>query len=323
MLSSSNSGLNDLQAHLSGHPSSAQVAALVPSKFLFSCLLLVVFIAAMLSPVHAFAQAKPSEYGKVLNLSGKQRMLSQKMSKEAMLVALEIDKAANLESLSKTVRLFDSTLTGLRRGDKNLGLPKTSAKRILRQLDRVDGVWADFKPVMDAVIGTGVAESEHVALIAKKSGPLLKQMNKAVGLYEKDARKGGMKGNSDLAVTINLAGKQRMLTQKMSKEYFLIAYGHDVENNMLSLLETYSLFDRTLKGLLEGDEVLGLPATKDSEIRAQLKVVEKMWNELKPIFDQAAIRGRSAITPFNLKLVAQKNVPLLKAMNKAVGMYGK
>jgi len=53
-----------------------------------------------------------------------------------------------------------------------------------------------------------------VAAVAKNNLPLLKQMNKAVGLYEKDAKKGGLKSAPGLAATINLSGKQRMLTIK-------------------------------------------------------------------------------------------------------------
>ncbi len=49
---------------------------------------------------------------------------------------------------------------------------------------------------------------------------------------------------------INLAGKQRMLTQKMSKEALFIAKGIDVEKNKESLKKTAELFDKTLKGLI-------------------------------------------------------------------------
>jgi len=76
-----------------------------------------------------------AEYGVVLNLSGKQRMLSQKMSKEVMLINLDYKKDINLENLKKTVSLFDKTLKGLRDGDESLGLPPTTSRRILRQID--------------------------------------------------------------------------------------------------------------------------------------------------------------------------------------------
>ncbi len=264
-----------------------------------------------------------AEYGVVLNLSGKQRMLSQKMSKEIMLVALGIDTEKNLANLAKTSELFDKTLKGLRNGSAELGLPPTHANRILRQLDKIDAIWAKFYPVVQTILKNKAVTKEQVAAIAKNNLPLLKEMNKAVGLYEKDAKKGGLKSAPGLAATLNLSGKQRMLTQKMSKEFLLVAYGHDVDDNKLSLLETYSLFERTLKGLRDGDTTLGLPGTKQPHILAQLDVVEGLWGKFKPIVAYGADYKTTSIPKDKIEVLANTNLPLLKEMNKAVGMYAK
>ena len=261
------------------------------------------------------------EYGVVINLSGKQRMLTQKMSKESLLVALNVDTQDNLTNLKNTSALFDRTLKGLRNGDSELGLPPTTDKRILRQLDKVDELWASFYPVIQQVLASGSVTKEQVASVAELNLPLLKQMNKAVGAYEKDAAKGGLKADPGLAATLNLSGKQRMLTQKMSKEFLLIAYGHDVDNNKLNLLETFTLFERTLGGLKDGDDTLGLPATSDTAIRAQLDVVKGLWDDAKPVFEAASASGSASAD--QISTVAKANLPLLKEMNKAVGMYEK
>jgi len=211
-----------------------------------------------------------------------------KMSKEIMLVALDIDKSTNISNLQKTSALFDKTLKGLRNGSAELHLPPTSSKRILRQLDKIDKIWAGFHPVVTQVVTSKSVNSGQVAQVAKMNLPLLKEMNKAVGLYEKDAKKGGLKGAQGLAATLNLSGKQRILTQKMSKEFLLVAYGYERDDNKLSLLETYSLFERTLKGLLDGDATLGLPGTKQQHIRDQLAVVSDLWGKFKPVVEFGA-----------------------------------
>jgi hypothetical protein len=276
------------------------------------------------APLAGFAQGPSSaEYGVVLNLSGKQRMLSQKMSKEAMLIALDVDKEGNLANLEKTSGLFDKTLKGLRNGSEELRLPPTTSGRILRQLDKIDEIWAQFYPVIQSILADQSVSQEQVAVVAKNNLPLLKEMNKAVGLYEKDAKKGGLKASPGLAATINLAGKQRMLTQKMSKEFLLVAYGYEREDNKLSLLETYSLFERTLAGLLDGDETLGLPGTEPVAIREQLGVVKGLWGEFKPIVSAGADYNTTAIPRGQIEALAKANLPLLREMNKAVGMYEK
>ncbi|MDG3086055.1 type IV pili methyl-accepting chemotaxis transducer N-terminal domain-containing protein [Vibrio hannami] len=269
----------------------------------------------------AFAGPTPAEYGVVLNLSGKQRMLSQKMSKEVTLVALNVDVENNIKNLAATSALFDKTLKGLRDGDASLGLPPTESKRILRQLDKVAEIWTGFYPVIQDVIASKAVSKEQLDTIAKNNLPLLKQMNKAVGLYEKDAKKTGLSSAPGLAATLNLSGKQRMLSQKMSKEFFLIALGYEVEDNKLNLLETYSLFDRTLKGLKDGDETLGLPGTEPEHIRKQLDVVNGLWQDFKPLVEAGSSHNSSGITPEQVTQIANLNLPLLKEMNAAVQLY--
>lgn len=279
------------------------------------------FSVALFFSGQGLANPTAAEYGTVLNLSGKQRMLSQKMSKEVMLIALNIEKSANLENLKNTSALFDKTLKGLRNGDLGLNLPPTSAKRILRQLDKVDAIWMEFYPTIQAIISSGDVTADQVSIIAENNLPLLKQMNKTVGAYEKDAAKGGLSKDPGLAATLNLSGKQRMLTQKMTKEFLMIAFGHDLENNKLSLLETYTLFERTLKGLVDGDATLGLPGTKEQAIIDQLAVVSGLWADFKPVVSVASEASTTAVSADQISQVAKLNLPLLRNMNKAVGMF--
>jgi len=265
------------------------------------------------------AGATAAEYGTILNLSGKQRMLTQKMSKEIMLIALDNDATANTGNLAKTAALFAKTLHGLRDGDASLGLPPTTNARIIRQLDRVSAIWTGFQTTVDQIVATGTVTAEQVAVVASANLPLLKQMNKCVKLYEKDASKAGLKSDPGLAVTINLAGKQRMLTQKMSKEFLLVAYGQEREQNQLSLMETYGLFERTLTGLIDGDVTLDLPGTTNPAIQAQLDVVHALWTSFKPIVENGA--SSATIDKEDIRHLAEANLPLLKQMNRAVGMY--
>lgn len=292
----------------------AKLSALNTLKVMFLSLILIVSFTGV-----SVAQSA-EEFGTVINLSGKQRMLTQKMSKEVMLIALDIDKAKNLENLKNTSSLFDKTLKGLRNGDADLKLPPTSSKAILRQLDRVDKLWADFYPIVQGVINNGGVSAEQVSEIATKNPKLLKQMNKAVGAYEKEAAKSGLKATPGLATTINLSGKQRMLTQKMSKEFLLVAYDYQVDDNKLNLLETFTLFERTLQGLKVGDDTLGLPPTSDAKILNQLDKVSALWDDAKPVFVSATSAGGN-ISNSDTSLIAAINLPLLKEMNAAVQMY--
>lgn len=283
---------------------------------------IIVFLSSMLAPALAGAAPTAAEYGTILNLSGKQRMLSQRMSKEAVLIALRFNVVANQRNLKKTIDLFDRTLKGLSDGSPGLGLPATTSQPILQQLDKVAAIWAQFMPVMEGVAEAGRVSTEQVESIAAINLLLLREMDTCVGLYENAAASTGLRSDPDLAVKINLSGKQRMLSQKMSKEFFLIAYGCNSVGNMELLAKTIALFDRTIEGLIEGDRGLNLSATDNPAIRSQLKVVRAFWKQFK-VKIRYATKGTEAIKPLHLNIIAGRNLPLLMQMDRVVGMYEK
>lgn len=256
-----------------------------------------------------------TEYAVIINLSGRQRMLTQKMSKEMLLIAAKINVNQNREGLKKTAKLFDSTLKGLRDGNKKMGLPPTKSKVILKQLAKVANHWSKFKSIVDSVAKGG---SVPVAKVAALNLPLLKNMNTAVRLYEKEAKKAT--GRS-AGVVINLAGKQRMLTQKMSKEMLLVFLNNDSGKNTKNLKMSASLFGRTLKGLRNGDADLELPPTKNIKIIAQLDTVSSLWSNFKPLVDAVTDIDAKGVSTEKIIKMSELNLPLLKEMNKAVKMY--
>ncbi len=139
-------------------------------------------------------------------------------------------------------------------------------------------------------------------------------MNAAVQMY---AKASGSTLDKGVATTINLAGKQRMLTQKMTKELLLVANGIDADASKASLGKTVALFEKTLSGLVKGDADLGLSGTTDNDILAQLAKVDTLWTDYKPVLDSVDVSDAG------LQAAASKNLPLLKNMNAAVKMYEK
>ncbi|MEM7619709.1 MAG: type IV pili methyl-accepting chemotaxis transducer N-terminal domain-containing protein [Pseudomonadota bacterium] len=251
-------------------------------------------------------------YNRAINLAGKQRMLTQKMSKEALLVALEINQDENLQNLKQTRDLFDKTIIGLKDGDTDLGLDKTKKPKIRKQLSKVQKLWKGFDAAITKIINNKSVSSFEVDTIAQLNLPLLKEMNRGVKFYETSAASSGV--NQALAKAINLSGRQRMLTQKMSKEFYLVAYGHNADQNRDKLIGTVTLFGTILNGLIDGNAKLGLPAAPTPELKEQLLKVKKIWT----IFSANITAEPDVQTS---KVVAEKNIPLLREMNKAVQMY--
>jgi len=250
------------------------------------------------------------QMGVVINLSGRQRMLTQKMSKEMLLIYLGVDPDQNRLSLGNSAILFSDTLKGLVNGDASVNLSKTTDPNILEQMDRVSLLWKSFSRYVLAALEAQIDKS-FIERVAEENLPLLKEMNTAVYMYEKAAGA----DLARLAPVVNLSGRQRMLTQKMSKEFLLIAAGISVPENQANLQKTVALFDRTLKGLRDGDVAQRLPGTPEPDIRAQLDIVEQRWNDYRPLLEQQDYSIEQ------VRRAAELNLPLLKEMNTAVKMY--
>jgi len=133
----------------------------------------------------------------VINMAGRQRMLSQKMSKEALGVQKGENANDYRKALAGTSKLFDTTLTNLVIGGKAPGvnddtamLPPTTCTTILEQMNIVNGIWKDFNLAVQRVLKSDNNSPEFtkaISSIEKLSLPLLKNMNGAVKLYEKEA----------------------------------------------------------------------------------------------------------------------------------------
>ena len=252
-----------------------------------------------------------------LNFADRQLMLLQRMSKEILLVALDVNAAQNLENLDQSLQMFDSTLWALRDGDATLGLAATTEATTLSSLTVVEDQWPPFDDAIRASLQTGQVNRGLLDTLAEVEPPLYEAMDKAVDSYFNTAISGRL--FSTLTMMIRHSGRQRMLTQKMTKEFLFIAYGYEVEKNRQNLLKSIDLFESNLSGLIDGDPERRLMPAPSVPIRMQLRNVQRLWDEVLQILKTAAVNGtadRKAVAT-----VAELNQVLLDEMSKAVDMY--
>ncbi len=141
-------------------------------------------------------------------------------------------------------------------------------------------------------------------------------------------------------LVINLAGRQRMLTQKLTKA----TLGHVIElreqdeaRKQVELVSEHSaealaarkLFGDTLAALIHGgpaslgERKVNLPPCENRDIRAQLAVVQQLWDafteSIDIIFADEAHKSSEFLSA--LDVVLTQNQKILAEMNKAVGMF--
>jgi methyl-accepting chemotaxis protein len=131
--------------------------------------------------------------GLVINIAGRQRMLSQKFSKEFFLTLHQGKERSEL--MEKTSRLFNVSLEALSNGGKtyeDVGMSKpitlsgTSNKRIKEQLTQVASLWQELQNSINE-IDAKKNTHEQLVTINKLSVKTLASMNAAVGMFAEEA----------------------------------------------------------------------------------------------------------------------------------------
>ncbi|HEY1029228.1 MAG TPA: methyl-accepting chemotaxis protein [Pseudomonas sp.] len=113
--------------------------------------------------------------------------------------------------------------------------------------------------------------------------------------------------------TINVAGAQRMLSQKMTKEALLLREG---VLPPATLEATMAQFDAAHRDLLSGNAVRNISAIAEPNVQAQMNKVGGLWQGFR-VQLQRMVAGDSAV---DLKALEQQSVELLREMNQAVGL---
>jgi len=133
---------------------------------------------------------------RLINISGKQRMLSQKLAKEVLILNLVSDSIKKNEEVSKineTVSLWKFTHYALENGNDSLNFPKVKSATLSR-------LFADIKPNFDSIShATELLLKNHIGQVDRdknqkiaqtildNEGIFLSKMNKIVSQYEAEA----------------------------------------------------------------------------------------------------------------------------------------
>mmetsp|Transcript_18182 Transcript_18182/g.34610 ORF Transcript_18182/g.34610 Transcript_18182/m.34610 type:complete len:430 (+) Transcript_18182:266-1555(+) len=275
-------------------------------------------------PIDWSIVARPIER---LNLAGRQRMYSQKLAKDAMLIYLEVNMEEALWSLQDTKAKFMYVHNSHKIGNLYSGIKPTTETHMIAQLESIDEVLHPFNQALDAIIKKGYANSSEIDVVVANELTLLQRLNAFVGMVElMNSQQTDEDGNTieaadEVGLTraevlinaaINQAGAQRMRTQKMVFQYCKLLAGFEVDAARTSLLDTVAMFDRVHVGLYKGDEELNLPGIADPELLHWLNRINVHWarkNGVRFLLTEDPSEHRLLeILKYNLMLLGRYNV---------------
>ncbi|NQD95297.1 chemotaxis protein [Pseudomonas sp. CrR25] len=113
--------------------------------------------------------------------------------------------------------------------------------------------------------------------------------------------------------TINVAGAQRMLSQKMTKEALLLREGVIARAPFEA---TMAQFDQAHRDLLAGNPARNISPVENAEVQAQLQQVGQLWRGFRGVLERASTAGGEV----DLAVLEQQSTELLREMNRAVGL---
>jgi len=247
--------------------------------------------------------------GKVINLAANNKMLSQKMAKDAVYIVNNIDPKAHYKDLKESAQIFNSFIVGLQEGNVTLQLKKATDKDILRELDEVTTEWKAFNAQIKKIYVKGKVNQSAYQYLINNNEKLLRLSHKFTQTL-KSKNILNTNDNKVIGNTLKIADRQRMLTQKMFKEKLLIYSKQNAKRNKVRLRGSLILFKNGLKGLIYGDNKRGLTKVTNKNIQNKLQEMQTLYQEVQSIYikerlNNADIEQLSVIDNKLLKLSTQ------------------
>ncbi len=147
------------------------------AQFMFSYIL--IFVLTALIGVSVWMTG--SDDATAINVAGKQRMLSQRLAKETLLLQ---QGAADAGLAQATIRAFESAHQALLSGNEQMGIKAASDREVRKQLEHVGKLWRDYRGTVDQLLSGAAASQSDLARLQQQSISVLTEMNKAVGMME-------------------------------------------------------------------------------------------------------------------------------------------
>ncbi len=252
--------------------------------------------------ISLYMNIKSKKDALIINIAGKQRMLTQKISKEIFYDILKY--STDFRIVDSAMSTFENNLHDLIHGNSVKGIYPPQNKKITEKLKQVQKMWVPFKLHVQELEKNLEKISPSLEVFTIKINKILSMSDNIV----KTMVKNNMKGTY-----IDLSGRQRMLSQRMGlflKRYLRTSNRED----FVIYLNAKDLYNMTIINFLNDENI-----KEDKEVYAACKATYDDWKNFqkyanKLISEQANINKLT-------RYIYKNNVIVLKNMDEAVWLF--
>jgi nitrate/nitrite-specific signal transduction histidine kinase len=238
------------------------------------------------------AQAQVIDLSDAINKAGRQRMLSQRMGKAWLALLQGVEKTSAQMVLDKSMALFDRQLVELKAFAPNPGLLSTYSA--------LEAAWQEYKTALVGKAPSREAASSLLQLDAK----VLALAHQGTVQFEAAQAK-------PVGKLVNIAGRQRMLSQRMAKFYLANALPVDAKFAVAEIAKARTEFGSAMDVSRNAPEAT-------PRIKEELTLADGQW-----VFFDAALQrletGAQSSKSMTEVFVASEN--LLSVMDRVTGLY--
>ena len=238
----------------------------------------------------------------IINIAGRQRMLSQKITKEIFYIKNKNN--INFQILNNDIDIFDKNLHILISGNDKLNVYKAPNKEIKNQLNKVLSIWIPFKNKIIELEKYTINIKNSKEIMMNKFDDILKISNKVVKKMVKEKLPRNY---------IDLSGRQRMLSQKMG--LYLVRYlDTSSQNYFYTYNEAMQSYNKTILSFINDNLI--------KNKKQLFNIVNQnfnYWKNFKKYTDNL-IKKENQIQK-NIQYIDTNNIKLLQNMDKVVWLY--
>lgn len=252
-----------------------------------------------------------------IDLSGRLHMLSQRIAAASCSLEAGVQENISKGIMAGSADEMDRIMRALKFGNplmKVIGAEKDP--RVLESISRVSESWSPIRVVLTQMHRDG-ADPQGLAQIERWNMPYFVDAKLLVSEIGAEYSNPADLLQRD-AILVDLAGRQRMRSQKMFKQACELWLGKLPASELAA---TVKRFDFTLSALLYGAPEVGIAKAPTASLKEALQHVQVDWQSIKPVLD-AVTGGADLSTSERTDLYLALNELLIKS-NLIVTQYTK